>query len=106
MLTKRKPALYIAALTLVALAAGLTALDIRLPRSIVTVGWTPQRLRDELERAGLVYEGRILPQGYFLRRPGDGMRWDEMADYFATLPADRHSARGRLQVTCEPTAHR
>ena len=67
--------------------------------------WTPQRLRDELERAGVVYEGREMRRapgvnpGYYLRRPGDPRSWEELAAHPRGYPA---TMRGYVAVTVMP----
>jgi hypothetical protein len=61
------------------------------PRTLVGDDWTPERLRAELARNGLAYEGRQVPlshpephqdgpdPGYFFRRPGDGRSREELS---------------------------
>jgi hypothetical protein len=66
--------------------------------------WTPQRLRDELERAGLVYDARDIPRGdptqefgCYLKRPGDPRPWQELADPERAVRPERW--RGYVRLT-------
>jgi hypothetical protein len=85
----RRAKLWAAAL---AALAGLTLLlACYRPRTVVGDDWTPERLRAELGRNGLAYEGRRMPisdaerhhdgpdPGYYLRRPDDGRSWEDLA---------------------------
>src|SRR5262245_8170206 len=78
--------LFLCAAVLVPVAAVYLALTAGAGRPQVGPDWTPQRLRDELEQAGIVYEGKNIPRpdptqepGYYLKRPGDRRPWKELA---------------------------
>ena len=79
------------AVALVALAGLCLLLACHRPQATVGADWTPERLRAELARKGPVYEGHEvtladahrdqvgLDRGYYLRYPGDGRSWAELA---------------------------
>lgn len=96
---KRRAALLLCAAAL-PLAAVCLALALAPRAAPVQIGqdWKPERLREELAKAGVVYEGRRLEEGYFLRRPGDAADWQEIADQFSNLPAAKPPPPGRLVV--------
>ena len=73
----------------------------------VAPDWTPRRLRDELERAGVVYEGKEMARapgidpGYYLRRPGDKRPWAELASQSRMVP---ERMKGYVVVAILPRA--
>src|SRR5262249_5533862 len=60
--------------------------------------WTPQRLRDELERCGLVYEARADTRGLILKSLASPLSWGEARDLVLTLSARTRLPRGLLLV--------
>jgi hypothetical protein len=103
MATHRKRLFLFAAALLPALALAVLLVDCpRRPQ--VDAAWTPQRLRDELERRGLVYEAKEIPipncdglnPGFYLRNPERGLPWPELLANTRRYP---ESMRGCVVLT-------
>jgi hypothetical protein len=100
----RKRLLLCAAVLVPVAAAGL-ALTLGPHRPQVGPDWTPQRLRDELARAGVVYDGKSVHRtpttnpGFYLKRPGDRRPWAELA---ADLRVHPERMRGFVVITVTP----
>lgn len=101
----RRKRLLLFAAALLLLAAVCLALALAPRPESVRVGpdWTPRRLRDELQKAGLVYEGKELGAGSLLLKPaGSALGWGDAEAAVAATPVGKPLPRGLVLVTVYP----
>jgi hypothetical protein len=86
-------------------ACALAALLVGCPRRPrVDPTWTPQRLRDQLERAGLVYDAQAVRDGLVLKSRDSRLSWDDARETVLTVSTRTRLPRGLLLVTVRDPA--